>query len=196
MASVDMMLATGKSVGAICEAAGLDVHTLPDFETGVQLISALRSGDRAVDAISFLAHALPKREAIWWAWSCARHAAGDQPSEAIQASLDATGRWIAEPTDANRRQAYDLAQKADLATPAGCAGAAAFFSGGSIGPPDQPEMPPGEFMAAKVISGAVLLATTVEPAEADARVEDYLQKGLEVAERVGLWEARGPGGAG
>ena len=29
------------------------------------------------DAVRFIAHALPKREAVWWGWVCARRAAGD-----------------------------------------------------------------------------------------------------------------------
>src|SRR5436190_17204799 len=57
------------------------------------------------DAVRFLAHALPKREAVWWAWVCARRAAGEEPPPKIKASLDATEKWIAQPTEDNRRAA-------------------------------------------------------------------------------------------
>src|ERR1035441_8493863 len=57
------------------------------------------------DAVRFVAHALPKREAVWWAWVCARRSAGDTPPPAIKAALDATEKWIAQPTEEFRRAA-------------------------------------------------------------------------------------------
>ena len=191
----DPVLGTGRSVEEICAAAGLDDLPTEGLAAPQELIERLRTGERVVEAIQFLAHALPKREAIWWAWSCAREAAGDDPTPAIQASLEATGRWIQEPTDAHRRAAYELAQEAELSTAAGCAGAAAFFSGGSMAPPDQPVMPPEEFMSAKAISGAVSLAALEEPEAGMAQLEAYLDRGLEVAERVHLWQIPESGGA-
>jgi hypothetical protein len=193
-AKMEHLLGTGRSVDEICAAAGLDGADAEGLAAPQELIQRLRDDERVVDAIQFLAHALPKREAIWWAWSCARHAAGDDPPEAIRDSLEATGLWIREPSDAHRRTAYELAQKADLATAAGCAGAAAFFSGGSMAPADQPAMPPEEFMSAKAISGSVTLAALTEPERAMAQMEEYLDRGLEVAERVHLWQAPGAGG--
>ena len=62
-----------------------------------------------------------------------------------------------------------------------------------MGPPDQPEMPPGEYMAAKAISGAVILAAMAEPPEAEDRLQEFLRKGMQVAERVHLWDAPGSG---
>jgi hypothetical protein len=190
----DRVLATGSSVGRVWKAAGLDPAGLPEHDSPEELVAALIEAEKPVEAITFLAHALPTREAVWWAWSCARRASGEDPPEEIRASLEATGAWISDPTDARRRAAYELAQKADMATPAGCAGAAVFFSGGSMGPPDQPEMPPGEYMAAKAIAGAVLLAAASDPAEAEVRLETYLRGGMDVAERVHLWQPPGSGG--
>lgn len=153
----------------------------------LDFIEALRSGEKLIEAVGFLAHAIPRREAIWWAWSCARDTSGDDAPEVVQASLEATRRWITEPTDENRRAAYEAAQSADLMTPAGSAGAAAFFSGDTMGPPDQPAMPPGEFMAAKAIAGCLILSAGAEPEEMFPRLEGFLDRGLEVAEKVGLW---------
>ena len=190
MPGLEHILRTGKSVGEICEAVGFDpeVSALASPELApLGFVDALREGEKLIEAVGFLAHALPKREAIWWAWSCARDSAGEEASEAVQASLEATGRWIHEPTDENRRAAFDAAQKADVMTAAGSAGAAAFFAGDSLGPPDQPPMPPEEFMAAKAIAGSLLLAASVEPEETFTRLAEFLDRGLEVAERVHLW---------
>jgi hypothetical protein len=143
------------------------------------------------DAARFLAHSLPKREAVWWAWVCARRSAGEAPSPKIKASLDATERWIAQPTEENRRAAMAAAESADVATPAGCAGVAAFFSTGSIAPPEAPPVPPGPYLTANAVSTAVLVAAlAAEPAEVPVQFRAFLDQGLEVAKRIKLWEAQ------
>ena len=51
-------------------------------------------------------------------------------------------------------------------------------------------VPPGEFMTAKAVSGAVILAAvTPVPAKAPEKFEDYVKLGLEVADRTKLWPA-------
>jgi hypothetical protein len=143
------------------------------------------------DAVRFIAHALPKREAVWWGWVCARRAAGENPQPKIKAALDATERWIAQPNDDNRRLAMAAAQKAELGTAAGCAGLAAFFSGGSLAPPDAPPVPPGEFLTAKAVSGAVIFAAvSKEPEKAPERFRSFVAQGVEVTNRVKLWEPK------
>src|ERR1022692_2386298 len=143
------------------------------------------------DAVRFVAHALPKREAVWWGWVCARRAAGENPPPKIKAALDATERWIAQPNDENRRSAMAAAQKAELGTAAGCAGLAAFFSNGSLAPPDAPVVQPGEFLAAKAVSGAVIFAAVAqEPEKAPEKFRSFVAQGVEVTNRVKLWEPR------
>ncbi len=143
------------------------------------------------DAVRFIAHALPKREAVWWAWVCARRSAGENPQPKIKAALDATEKWIAQPNDDNRRSAMAAAQEAELGTAAGCAGLAAFFSGGSLAPPDAPPVPPGEFLAAKAVSGAVIFAAAArQPERAPERFRSFVAQGVEVTNRVKLWEPR------
>lgn len=146
--------------------------------------------DRAlhVDAVRFLAHALPKREGIWWAWVCARRAAGDAPSASAQAALDATERWITQPSDENRRATITAAEGAGLGTPAGCTALAAFLSGGSLGPTNAPPVPPGEFLTAQAITGAVVSAAVIrEPERAPERFQAFIAQGLDVVNRLGLW---------
>ena len=143
------------------------------------------------DAVRFIAHALPKREAVWWAWVCARRSAGEQPPSKIKGALDATERWVAQPTDDNRRLAMAAAEKAELGTAAGCTGLAAFFSGGSLAPPEAPPVPPGEFLAAKAVSGAVIFAAVAkEPERAPEKFRSFVAQGVEVTNRVKLWEPK------
>ncbi len=151
-------------------------------------IALLMENSLFADAVRFLAHALPKREAVWWGWVCARRTAGDNPPPKIKASLESTEKWIAQPTDENRRAAYAAAEVAQFATAAGCAGLAAFFSGGSLAPPDLPAVPPGDFLTAKAVSGAVIFAAVnPEPAKAPERFKQFVAQGVDVTIRIKLW---------
>jgi hypothetical protein len=141
------------------------------------------------DAARFLAHALPKREAVWWAWVTARRAAGPDPPPRIKASLQATEKWIAEPNEEHRRAAMAAAQVADLGSATGCAGLAAFFTGGSLGPPEAPPVPPGEFLTAKAVAGAIVFsACATEPEKAPEKFQAAIAQGIDVTKRIKLWE--------
>jgi hypothetical protein len=185
-------MSTAPSIAAqICSAAGLGDEAralLAEKHSPQDYLALLVEKDHLQDAIRFLAHALPKREAVWWAWVCARRAAGAEPAPNIKVSLEATEKWIAQPTEDNRRAAMTAAEAADVGTPAGCAGMAAFFSGGSIAPPDVQAVPPGPYLTAKMVSGAVILAgLATEPEKAAEKFRASLDQGLEVVKRIKLW---------
>ena len=147
------------------------------------------------DAVRFVAHALPKREGVWWAWMSARRSAGENPKPAIRVSLEATEKWIAQPSDENRRAAKAAAEAAQMGTAAGCAGLAAFFSGDSLGPPDVPAVPPGPYLTAKAVSGAVnLAAMTGDPRQAPEKFRSFVAQGVDVTKRIKLWEGKPAGG--
>ena len=107
---------------------------LRDGMTPPQFLAVLTEKQLAVDAVRFLAHALPKREAVWWACLCARQAAGGNLPAKPAAALQAAERWAADPSEDNRRKAQAAAEAAEMSTPAGCAAMAAFWSGGSMAP--------------------------------------------------------------
>ncbi|HEX5438701.1 MAG TPA: hypothetical protein VFW98_16235 [Gemmatimonadaceae bacterium] len=153
-------------------------------------IALLQEHELYPDAVRVLAHALPRREAIWWAWVCARRTAGDAPPLAVQGALDATERWITQPTDEYRRAAMEAAEQAGFASPAGCAALAVFLSGGSLAPANVDPVPPGEHVAAKAITGAIVAAAvSSEPEQAPQKFKAFIAQGLDVAERVKLWPA-------
>ncbi len=153
-------------------------------------VAALVGRNLHAEAIRFLAHGLPRREAVWWAWVCARKEAGDAPAPPIKAALDATERWIIQPTEEHRRQALAFGEAADFGTAAGCAALAAFMSAGSISPPEAPVVPPSEFMTAKAVAGSVTMsAVAKEPEKAVEKFNEFVKLGLEVADRTKLWPA-------
>jgi hypothetical protein len=157
-------------------------------QTPAQFLAALMEKRWAIDAIRFLAHALPKREAVWWACSCARETA---PEGAGAAALAAAEAWAADPTEDNRRAARAAAEAAGLAQPGGCAAMACFWSGGSLAPADLAAVPPGEHLTARGVAGAILLAAVSEPAKAAERHGRFLALGLEVAAGTRRWKEPG-----
>ena len=176
---------------AVASVAELEDEALALLRPDIQppeYINLLMENNLFADAVRFVAHALPKREGVWWGWICAKKSSGENPPPAVKASLEATEKWIAQPTDEHRRAAYDAADAAPFTTPAGCAGLAAFFSGDSLAPPDLPPVPPGEFLFAKAVSGAVIFAAvSKEPEKAPEKFKQFLAQGLDVAVRLKLW---------
>jgi hypothetical protein len=191
MAETQTMLRSGKTIAEIVEASELSDEALAlfsDDQTPKEFVELLLEQEFYPDAVRVLAHALPKREAVWWAWVSARRASGDDPPDAIRDVLEATEAWIKEPTDQHRRAAMDKAEAADFSTAAGCAGLAAFLSGGSLAPPELEAVPPGEFMAAKAISGSIVLAAVLdEPEKANERFQGFMEQGMVVADKIQLW---------
>src|SRR5580700_7681741 len=144
-------------------------------------VALLMSKKLYADAVRFVAHALPKREAVWWGWISAKKAAGSDPPPKIRASLEATEKWIAQPDDEAGRAAMAAAKEAQTTTAAGCAGMAAFFSGSSLGPPHVPPVPPGEFLTAKAVTGAVIYAAVgKDPVNAPDRFQSFVTQGVDV----------------
>jgi hypothetical protein len=193
------ILGTGRTVPDVCRTAELPDEALALLGDGNQpraFVEALAAAGQHAEAIRFLAHALDPRPAVWWAWVCARRAHGETPPDPIQASLEATKAWIANPSDANCRAAMAKAEAADLGTPAGCAGLAAFFCGDSIAPKGSAEpVPPPAHVAARAIAGCVILAAVGDPPEnAPERFREYLTQGLEVADKTSLWTPPAPSG--
>ncbi len=184
-------LSSGLAVPAILTAAKLSEKASPHLMSTPDaraFIERLAEAAAWQDAVAFLAHALPRREAVWWAWQCARDAAGDKPAPAVAASLEATKSWIAEPTDAHRRAAFGAAEAAGLATSVGLTALAVFLSGDTLGPAEAPPAPPPPFAAAKAIAGSIHLTAAADVrANISERYAELVRRGLELADRIALW---------
>jgi hypothetical protein len=135
----------------------------------------------ADDAVRFLAAALPKREAVWWGVLCLKEGLPRPLDPTAAKALATAAAWVKEPSEANRRAAGAAAEAAGYGTPAGCAAAAAFWSGGSLNPPHLPPVPPKEELTGTAVSGAILLATIVVPPAPAAAKARFLALGAEVA---------------
>jgi hypothetical protein len=162
---------------------------LRDGLTVQQLLDQLLAKAEYQDAVRLLAHALPKREAVWWACLCGRAAAGAKPPPKVATAFQAAEKWAADPSEDNRRAAQQAAEAAEMSTPAGCAAMAAFWSGGSLGPPNVPAVPPAEYLTAHGVTGAILLAAVLaEPEKAPEKYRKFLAQGLDVARGTNRWK--------
>ena len=124
-----------------------------------QFVELLVQAGQYLDAIDFLAHALPKQEAVWWACLGVRHALGKTLPPLALAALKAAVEWVLEPDEPRRLAAQAAGEAADFGTPAGCVALAVYGSGGSLTPPNLPEVPPEPFMTAKAVSASLALAS-------------------------------------
>jgi hypothetical protein len=146
------------------------------------LVRAYVGQELHADAVRLLARALPKREAVWWACLCARDALPPDPSPAATAALEAAEAWVYKPVEERRRAAMACAEAAGYDVPAAWAAMAAFWSGGSLSPPDNPVVPPAEHLTGLAAAGAILLASARDPRQMDARRRRFLDYGVDIAD--------------
>jgi len=181
---------SGQTVAAVHALAGLSDEAAALIRPGREprdYVEFLLRNRLYADVVGLLAHVLPRREAVWWAWSCARDAT-ESPSPADTAVLDATSRWIIEQTDEQRRAAALAAEALDYDTPAAMAGLAAFMCGDTLGPPDAPPAPPPETGAAQAITGSICMAAAEgDPESIGERFEQFIARGMERADKGMVW---------
>jgi hypothetical protein len=152
-------------------------------------VDRLLENELYTDVIALLAHVLPQREGVWWAWSCARDVS-ESPSPEAAAALEATSKWIVEQTDEYRRAAGDAAEALDYDSPAAMAALAAFMCGDTLGPADAPPSPAPPTAAPQAITGSICMAAAAGDAEGiDDRFRQFIERGMERADKGRIWES-------
>lgn len=150
-------------------------------------LARLCQADQWQGAIRLCAHALPTREAVWWACMCADHTAPAELAEPDRVVRVASEEWVRRPSDATRRAAMARAQDAGLVSPEAWTGVGAFWSGGSMSPEGQPAVEPAPDLFGTAIAGSILLASVrVEPSRQPGRLRRFLDSARDIA-------AGGPG---
>lgn len=153
------------------------------LQTAAEAVDRLEAGGFGNDAMRLTAHALPKREAVWWACMCAAAIPDPALAAADAEARVAAEAWVRKPADdALRRAAWDAAQKTQFRSPEAWAAVGAFWSGGSMAPAGQPVVPPGEHLTGVAISGAVVMAAVRgRPERAAARTTRFLAAARDIA---------------
>jgi len=174
-----------KNATAICQGLELDEQAtalLQDNPTSALFIQQLIEQRLYPDAVRFLAHALPKREATWWACLCARNSVTDKtPANEIKA-IELAEAWVYKPTEENRKLTMPAAEATGFKTSASWAAVAAFWSGDNISPVPQAIVPPDAKLFAKAVVGAVMLAAAQgEAKKVNDNYQLFLQQGINIA---------------
>lgn len=133
------------------------------------------------DAVRFGACLLPKREAVWWGCLCAWQVYRPKPPDKESKALQATVRWVDDPSEEKRRALDAEKDSAGMETPAGALAAAAFLSGGSLTPTGMPTVAPDPSLTAKLVGSTVLLVSTRIPGD---QCEEILSHFLDLANDI------------
>lgn len=151
--------------------------------TAAEGLLRLEADGYSAEAVRLTAHALPKREAVWWACMCAA-SVPDPALPAVDAfALSSAEAWVRQPADDGvRRKAWDAAQATGFKTPEAWAAVAAFWSGGSMAPVGQPVVPPADGLTGQAVGGAVMLAAVRgHPERASVRLGRFLGAARDIA---------------
>ena len=140
----------------------------------------LLASKRPADAILFIAHLLPRREAVWWAHECVRAILDPRPEDEALCAAEA---WVRAPEEENRRAALGVGNAGDRRAPTTWLALAAGWSGGSRSAPEHKPMPPQPSACARAANAAIILAITAqEPTAAPPWIRACVEAGIRFAE--------------
>jgi len=156
---------------------------LAGAKDSIEALDRLERAGLLIEATRLIAHALPAREAVWWACACSRHtaASGPDPSTAAQVR-EAAEEWVRKPTDVHRRTAMKEAETAGFDSAEAWAAVGAFWSGDSMAPPEAPKVPPQPHFTGLAVAGSVALAAARGPAvRREGRLLHFLASAKDIA---------------
>ncbi len=147
-----------------------------------EALEMLEFGGFLIEAAQLIAHALPKREAVWWACLCADYTAPADLAEADHAARHAAEEWVRYHTDYLRRHAMDRAEITGFRSPEAWAAAAAFWAEGSLAPLDKPTVTPAPHLTGTAVTAAIRISSVRGDAEKEkARLRLFLRSGRKIA---------------
>jgi len=157
--------------------------TLDGCEEAVGALSRLEEAGLLAEATRLVAHALPAREAVWWACACSRHTSSSSTNpESEAAARDAAEEWVRRQSDEQRRTAMKEAEKSGFGSPEAWAAVAAFWSGDSMAPPDVPKVPPQPHFTGLAVAGAVAMSAVRGSAvRREERLRAFLASAKDIA---------------
>jgi hypothetical protein len=182
--------------GTLIKLAGADVATTvmratlpPEAEAPVRdcaeignVLDRLEAAGFAPEAVRVLAHALPKREGVWWACMCATSTAPQDLSDSDRLAQETAELWVRRQTDDLRREAMGHAEVGGFMTAEAWTGIAAFWSGDSIAPAGERPIPPLPEQPGTAVAAAVMLASVRgDGAQYTARLKRFLDSGRDIA---------------
>jgi len=154
-----------------------DIRAAPTAEAPLTFLDALRNSGTPEDAVTFLAYALGRREAVWWASQSVRLLSqiGIGQEDAM---LLAAEDWVRDPEDQRRREALRLGMGSDRRLATTWVALAAAWSGGDVAPGQGGVMATPE-MTPKAVRTSILVAlATVTARERANRLQLCVDAGV------------------
>lgn len=140
------------------------------------------------DARHVLAHALPRRRALWWACLCAWDVRESAPHDGLEAALETVIAFVRRPSESRRRAAEALYRRQSPTSLAAHLTAAVFYSGGSIAPADEAPVAPPPHVMGRLVSTAVYLAAVCKNIKQYTHhMREYVQLGVQIGDGENLW---------
>ncbi len=171
------------TAGDVCEAFKDLRRIAPapgDASAPLDYVRRLLASRRPIDAIAFLAHVLPRREAVWWARQCVGAILGARAEDEALRVADA---WVRAPEEERRRAALDVAAAGDPERPTTWLARAAGRSGGNIRAPEQKPIVAAPAACAQAANAAIVLAICAQdPRTIGAWIAACVEAGVRFAE--------------
>lgn len=183
----------------LIDAPVLDIAKLAKLSAAGQEICAgesqvdaalkrLEAAGLIADAVAFLAHALPKREVVWWGLLCLWDVRRPKVAAFEETIYRALVRWLRQPTEEHRRQVSAAGKAAGMTSLAGHLARAAFVSGGSMTRADLPKVLPPPHSTALIVRKILKAAAAkANPRNPEERLTTFLRVGLEIADEKNRW---------
>ena len=130
-------------------------------------VSALVEAGQIREALKLLTYLLPRRYVVAWLCQCAR---GEALNDEDRAGAALAEQWVRDPSERNRRAAYEFANAGGYESIGAWMAAAAGWSGGSLAPADQEApVPPTPDLTARAAVAAVNLLAAHDADNFEAR---------------------------
>jgi hypothetical protein len=133
------------------------------------------------DALTLIAHTLPKRYVVAWACDCLKAVIARNPRQGDmdRAGLALTRQWLADPTEDNRRAALEFAERGEFASPGAWIAASAGWSDGSLLPRGYDVIAPPDHLPAEAAVAALRLAASRGPQYAQT-INEFIARALKL----------------
>src|SRR5260370_38100402 len=92
------------------------ISAKPSEQSPIEFLRGLVTTGKIDDAVTFCSYLLPRREAVWWAFGCARASSGHFAEDRAAAVLAALAR-VQEPDDGRTHAALERGTQAPCDAP-------------------------------------------------------------------------------
>ena len=145
-------------------------------------IEVLSSAEKWTGAVAVMARALPRREAVWWACSCASLMDGLSENKEEILALKMAEKWVHKPTEENRRNAFLQAQKSDEPSAGTLSCMAVAFSGGKLAVSKDQSVDLDASVFTEIVAAVVMIsASENDGLHINQRLKQFLQNAKDIA---------------